>query len=87
MSDHWSEVPEMVEVKDEIVGHRVTTNLRELLRGPRVFAFGQNPRGMKVSIGKGQFIYDLSKKETVYLVQQGTILKIYQQSLIDLDGI
>lgn len=73
MSDHGSEEPENVEVEDEVAGHQVKTGLREILvGGPIVTVFAVNPGELKnwlASIGKGQFIYELSERETAYLAE------------------
>lgn len=47
MSDHGSEEPERRKVEEEIKRHRVTTDLKELLGGPRVSAFGGELKGVE----------------------------------------
>lgn len=70
MSSQGSETSEGLVEEGGMTGHRGTTSLRGLLGAPRVPTFGGNPRELKdwlATIRKGQLIYELSEKDTLYL--------------------
>lgn len=71
MNEYRSKISKVVEEESRMTGHQITIGLWGLLGKPRVVIFGGNPRELKdwlVSIGKGQLIYELSERKTLYLV-------------------
>lgn len=79
MSDHKSEISEGLEEESRMTGHRITSGVKGLLGRGWGVTFGENPRELKdwmASIGKGQLIYELSERETLYLAYNATERKV-----------
>lgn len=68
MAEYDSEETRMVEMEEKGVGQQMATNLRGLLRSPRVPAFWCGG-GEKLRIDRSRVVYGLSDRETVFSME------------------